>query len=53
MPAMEPEKEGAGGKGTVCMLYTNGTVWFGSTRREIDDGSDEKIPAGGTLSELW
>lgn len=25
------------------------TVWFGSTRQEIDDGSDEKIPAGGNF----
>jgi len=26
------------------------TVWFGSTRQEIDDGSDEKNPAAGILS---
>lgn len=49
---MEPKKEGREGGDGLHVIHEC-TVWFGNTRQEIDDGSDEKIPAGGILSELW
>lgn len=51
MPAMEPKKEGREGANGLHVIHEC-TVWFGSTRQEIDDGSDEKIPAGGTLVKM-
>lgn len=51
MPAMEPKKEGREGGDGLHVIHEC-TVWFGSTRREIDDGGDEKIPAGGISSGL-
>lgn len=44
------QERGAGGRRNGLHVIHECTVWFGSTRREIDDGSDEKIPAGGALS---
>lgn len=46
------EREGREGGNGLHVIHEC-TVWFGSTRQEIDDGSDEKISrAGGTLSGL-
>lgn len=47
--AMEPKKEGREGGDGLHVIHEC-TVWFRSTRQEIDDG--EKIPAGGILSGL-
>lgn len=56
MLAMEPKKEGWEGGDGLHVIHEC-TVWFGSTRREIDDGGDEKIPAGGNferaLIKMW
>lgn len=46
---MELKKEGLEGGDGLHVIHEC-TVWFGSTRQEIDDGSDEEIPVGGTLS---
>lgn len=51
--ARDGTQERRGGReGNGLHVIHECTVWFGSTRQEIDDGSDEKIPAGETLSGL-